>query len=46
MNRVVPINEESELFDRLQLAASEAPEHLTPEEVDRLLGIPEQQGSR
>ena len=47
MSQVVdnrPSNEESELFERLQLAASQAPTHLTPQEVDRLLDISEQQG--
>jgi hypothetical protein len=49
MNPVVdnrPSDEESELFERLQLAASQTPMHLTQQEVDGLLGISEQQGSR
>ncbi|HSJ22791.1 MAG TPA: hypothetical protein VK964_19680 [Nocardioidaceae bacterium] len=48
MNPVVdnrPSDDESQLFERLQLAASQAPMHLTQQEVDRLLGISEQQRS-
>jgi hypothetical protein len=40
-----PSDDESQLFERLQLAASQAPMHLTQQEVDRLLGVSEQQRS-
>jgi hypothetical protein len=40
-----PSDEESELFERVQLAATQTPMHLTQQEVDRLLGISGPHGS-